>query len=366
MGGEDRGLIIGVLIHDLSLGGSERIALRLAASWAAVGRRIILLVGDTQGSLATLIPDAVEVRTPATPIRKHKGSVRALGRWAGHVAAEVGCDILFVPGNWHFRAIGPLRRALGGNAAIVAKLSNAIGRRDRKGLAGLLRRRTLRRLLAPADRVVAMSSELARDAEAVVAPARLTIIPSPVLDSAPATKALPDRPVDSLLVLARLVPQKNVALALHAYARLSDTTLPLVIAGDGAERASLEALAGSLLVADRVRFIGWVADARQVLEQARLLVLPSAYEGFPAVAVEALAAGVPVVATDCSPAMAEIISTPEAGRIVDHDAAALADAITSMLAAPAPDRHRLADLVSSYRMDDVAGRYLTMFEALRA
>jgi glycosyltransferase involved in cell wall biosynthesis len=71
----------------------------------------------------------------------------------------------------------------------------------------------------------------------------------------------------------------------------------LVLAGDGPQRDALMRQAVQLAVADRVHFLGWRQDIPQVLKRADLLVLPSRYEGMPNVLLEALAAGVPIVAT---------------------------------------------------------------------
>jgi glycosyltransferase involved in cell wall biosynthesis len=72
----------------------------------------------------------------------------------------------------------------------------------------------------------------------------------------------------------------------------------LVLAGDGELRTDVERLAGELGVSDRVRLLGYVDDIASVYAASDVLLLVSANEGTPVVAIEALAAGVPVVATD--------------------------------------------------------------------
>ena len=107
----------------------------------------------------------------------------------------------------------------------------------------------------------------------------------------------PERRV--LLFVGRLAKQKGLDWLLAClpdlFARLPDHDL--VLAGDGPQRDSLQQLAARLKVAERVHFLGWRADVPQLLKRADLLVLPSRYEGMPNVVLEALAAGVPVVAT---------------------------------------------------------------------
>ena len=104
-------------------------------------------------------------------------------------------------------------------------------------------------------------------------------------------------PVDAPLAVAvgRLVHQKNHALALEALALLPGVHLAVV--GDGELRGDLERLASERGLSDRVAFLGLREDARALVGAADVLVLPSRWEGLPLVALEALAAGTPVVAT---------------------------------------------------------------------
>ena len=78
----------------------------------------------------------------------------------------------------------------------------------------------------------------------------------------------------------------------------------LVIIGDGPLRVELQAEVDALGVAARVRLVGWRSDVRSVIGAADALLLPSLWEGFPLVAVEAMTASVPVVAAS-SPGLRE-------------------------------------------------------------
>ena len=109
------------------------------------------------------------------------------------------------------------------------------------------------------------------------------------------------RNAKTLICVGRLSPEKGQAGLLRAFAELgkrhNDLTLRLV--GDGPERQSLEALSVELGLADRVTFLGRMAEADTLAEIARsdILVLPSFMEGLPIVLMEAMALGVPVVAS---------------------------------------------------------------------
>jgi hypothetical protein len=103
----------------------------------------------------------------------------------------------------------------------------------------------------------------------------------------------------------RLAPGKGLEALLEALAVLATSEKPgdhveLVIVGDGPARAALEARAASLGVADRIHWLGYVADRPTYLDalaSCDLFVFPSPAEGFPKVVLDAMAAGLPVVAT---------------------------------------------------------------------
>jgi len=102
----------------------------------------------------------------------------------------------------------------------------------------------------------------------------------------------------TLITVCRLVPWKGVAELIRILPGLPETRL--VIAGDGHLRAELAALAESCLVAKRILFLGDVphSEIADCLAQSDAFVLNSTYEGLPHVVLEAMAAGIPVIATD--------------------------------------------------------------------
>jgi teichuronic acid biosynthesis glycosyltransferase TuaC len=138
-----------------------------------------------------------------------------------------------------------------------------------------------------------------------------------------------------LVSVGNLVPVKGHKLALAALSELPGATL--IVAGAGPERARLEAEARRLGLAERVRFAGAVphGELPALLAAADALVLPSEREGLANAWVEALACGVPIVVPDVGGAR-EVVDRPEAGRIVERTAGAIAAAVREVLAAP-PD-----------------------------
>ncbi len=153
----------------------------------------------------------------------------------------------------------------------------------------------------------------------------------------PAARAALGLPEGPLLVsVGALVPLKGHALTIDALARLPGVTL--AIAGDGPERATLQALAARLGVADRVRLLGHVAhaDIPKLLAAGDAMVLASEREGLANAWVEALACGTPIVVTDVGGAR-EVVDRPAAGRVLaTRTPDAIADAARALLAAPPP------------------------------
>jgi glycosyltransferase involved in cell wall biosynthesis len=99
-----------------------------------------------------------------------------------------------------------------------------------------------------------------------------------------------------LISPGRLVPQKDHVTALRAVRNLPDCAL--VIIGEGPLRDALLTEADVNDIADRVRLLGWRDDIRSIMAIADTLLLPSRWEGHPLTVVEAMMAGLPVVATD--------------------------------------------------------------------
>jgi glycosyltransferase involved in cell wall biosynthesis len=129
--------------------------------------------------------------------------------------------------------------------------------------------------------------------------------------------------------LGRLHVNKGLDVMLRALTLLPDVRLR--IAGDGPELGSLQALAAELGVTDRVDFCGWV-EAADYLHGLDLFVLPSRVEPFGLVVTEAMAAGVPVVATKID-GPREILLDGQFGAVcANEDPNALADAIRAVIA----------------------------------
>lgn len=361
---------IALVFHDFSPGGTERIAIRLAGAWSAMGREVTIFCGTQEGPLRDMVAPGVGVVEMSPPIRRSLSSRFRLGKAAAPAIDRYAPDIVFAPGNFHL----PVLAVLFGYLRLrppkaIIKISNPLNRRPRgwrSGLSAMI----MRKLAGKVDTFVAMSATLAEEARAVLTNARIIPIAEPNLDEGrhPPRKAAMVSSSPLIVTAGRFVPQKDFALAIQSFAALGDaSTARLAMLGDGPLRSRVEALADRHHCHDRVTFTGFVPDISPYLQDARVFLLTSRFEGYPAVVVEALAAGVPVIATDCSPALRELIPSPDFGEIVtDRSPEALAAAIRRQMTRPMPDFDRLANSVRHNMLQSSASAYLTLFDAVTA
>jgi glycosyltransferase involved in cell wall biosynthesis len=175
-----------------------------------------------------------------------------------------------------------------------------------------------------------------------------------------------------VVTVGRLTPQKAHPDLLRAFARArSRRAMRLVIVGgnrtpkvEAARMARLKALARDLGIERDVDLLGFLANPFPAMARARLFVLPSEFEGFPNVLVEALACGTPVVATDCPGGSAEILGGGRFGRLVPvGDEEGLAEAMLAGLDEPRePDRLRAR--AAEFNVARAADAYLDLFREI--
>jgi hypothetical protein len=189
-------------------------------------------------------------------------------------------------------------------------------------------------------------------------------------DSAAADRAALGTPPGAtvLLALSRLHEKKGIDVLLRALVDLPDCVA--WIAGDGPLEAELKAMAGRLGVADRARFLGWRSDRGALLGAADVCVLPSRYEPFGTVMLEAWAAGVPLVAA-ASRGPKDLIADGDNGLLVAiDDAGALAAAIRRLQRDSALKAHLIArgraDYQQGYTREAVTARMLALYRQIIA
>ncbi len=350
---------IGIVMHDFPLGGTERIALRLARAWTAMGIAVTIFCGVDCGPLKAMVPEGARLVQAWPTIPRAPGSRQRVGRAAARHFAREPVDALFVPGNFHWEMV-PALAAIPTRPRLIVQISSPLTMPQRGRVRQTFFRRRMRRLLRRADALVAMDDANRRRADRMMGRHIATTIPLPALDdhSPPVGPAVGR----TILAAGRLIRQKGFDLLIDAFVGLNDPTTRLVIVGSGPEDEALRLQAVASGCADRIVLPGYVPDIRPFLDEARLFVLPSRFEGFGAVIVEALGAGRPVIATASTPAVNDVLTDPERGIVVPiEDVPALTTALRTLLDRPPPDPTRLACAVAAYRLGDGARAYLDLF-----
>jgi glycosyltransferase involved in cell wall biosynthesis len=338
--------------RDLAGGGVERALLRLAGGWVDAGRRVTLVLGAAIGPLTADMPGGVEL------VEIGGGSMRRLARGLPAAVRDRRPDLLFCPGN-HYTGIAAWTRVRLGRSCppIVGKMSNAVRRGDHGVLLDRWHRAWLGQHGRILDHLVAMSPATASEAaRATGMVGRTSVIanPPPLPVAGAASPSLPPSPF--ILGVGRLARQKRWDRLVAAMPALPG--VPVMILGEGPERAALRAQALALGVAERLQLPGHTADPLTVMAEAATLVLVSDFEGVPGVLREALSVGTPVVATRSSPAVAEIVSDAAVGTMVPRDdPRALEAALRFWLTAPRP-------VPVPMWGHDSAARYLALFDRI--
>lgn len=157
-------------------------------------------------------------------------------------------------------------------------------------------------------------------------------------------------------IIGRLVPIKNHALFLeaaqHIHEQLPD--IRFIVVGDGECREELEALTNRLGLAHNVTFAGWRRDLPDIYADLDVLVVSSHNEGTPVSVIEAMAAGVPVVATEVG-GIPDLLQDGALGTLTPlDDASAMAEAIIAVLQVP-----------DTQRIEEARGWTLAQFSAER-
>jgi glycosyltransferase involved in cell wall biosynthesis len=345
-----------IVLHDFARGGTERIAIGLAADWAGAGREVTILCGSTEGGLRDNVSGNVRVVALDPPVRRGFLSRRRLARAMGKHLAALKPEVIFLPGNFHALLAGGLRAA-GPGVKIALKISNPPVPQGVPFAAAVFRYIT-----RAVDGFAAMNSGLARELKAMLPGRSIVALHDPVYLK-PQPRVISQDATARILWIGRLEPQKDPGLALQVVAAMKGP-VHLTMLGDGALRDALGQRISRLGLQDRVTWAGHVPEIESHLARADALLITSHYEGGPAVAVEALAQGVPVVATDCSFLLHDIIIRPEAGRIVtSREPGALAAALTDVCAMPrAPEV--LQALAAPFEPKACARAYLDWLDGL--
>lgn len=243
------------------------------------------------------------------------------------------------------------RLVLGERLGLVINMHESLGEHLRihwpRRAERVIVRSLLRLAYRKADSIVVVSPGLAPELASYGAPAdRICALANPIdfervreLAGQPVTHRVFDQPgARTVLSVGRLVPLKCFDVLIRAFARVpGELKARLVIIGDGPERRSLQALAEELAVGERVHLLGADLNPWRYMARATVFALSSRTEASPIVLGEALALGLPVVATDCGPGVREYLEGGAHGLLVERgNVDQLAAALKRLLADSRP------------------------------
>lgn len=346
--------------------GVDRLAQNLLPGMAQAGYPVDLLkIGNHGPNLDPQRPDNLRVIEFNT--RHVYTALPELLRYLKHARPEV---LLTDKDRVNRTAI--LAHALSGaKSRLVVRSGTTVSANlaSRSPLDRFIQRNSMRYLYRRADAILTPSRGAADDfAETIGTPReRITAVPSPIIT--PSFLRQLDQPLDHpwfqageppvILGAGELCRRKDFTTLIRAFALLADShDCRLMILGKGRARERLEQEISRLELEDRVALPGFVASPYPYMRQASLFVLSSLWEGMGNVLIEAMAAGTPVISTDCPSGPAELLGGLSADLLVPPgDAAAMAEAMAGQLDNPLPETELLA-AVEAYRLDNSVAAYL--------
>ena len=358
---------LAIFLPSFERGGVERMLVNLAGGIAELGVPVDLVVMRSRGGYL----DSLDARVRLVELGQLTG--RALLHGAAAYLRDARPTVMLASKTENDSLALAARAEAGVGTRIAMRAAvDVTGRLRMKGY-GLLRiwwaRRSLARIYRGADSLIAVSQGVAADLASIagVPVESINVIHNPVITPRllPLARAAVDHPwfldpsIPVVIGIGRLGNQKNFGLLIRAFARVhAQRPCRLMILGEGRHRARLERLVRTLGLASHVAMPGFAENPYAMLSRARLFVLSSLWEGSPNVLTEALALGVPVVATDCPSGPREILDGGRYGALVPlGDENGLARAMLDTLEAP-HSADFLTQAVSDYTVAASARHYL--------
>lgn len=338
--------MIAIYVHEIAATGVVRNALALARRLAADGEpvRLVTSLPAPSGTIPAGVDHVALLRRRSARIREKLASILALRR----ELRRSGTTVLVSAGNHGHGTAWAATRGLRVPARLY-RISNdtvrsATGGRVARGIAHLARRVMPLLIARDADHVVLVSATLAAEPvyRRLLDAGRATVITNGVdvaharaAARAPASHRWFADPIPIVIAIGRLNRQKNFETLIAALAKLAqDVPARLIILGESRDdaRERLLGLAASLGVLDRVDLPGTTDNVFAWLARAAVFALPSWWEGAPNVLLEAMAVGLPIVASHSAGNAADVLGHGHFGRLFDPaDADALAAAIRLQL-----------------------------------
>lgn len=357
-------------ISNLNGGGAERVLLHLLRRLPDVGFDVTLLLGARTGQFASMVPE----RVPVLELRTERGyravpPVRALlasNRW----------DVSFSMTSFNMTtALGRMLAPRSRTKLVFGARNHYSSALSREASHPAARKALVRWLYPRADLVIAVAEDTRKDlVEHFGVPASVVRTIHNPIDVASvrrqAAEAVSDPWFDGdvpvIVNAGKLMEAKGHSTLLEAFRRVvAVRDARLIILGTGPLRSALEEEARSKGIEKRVRFAGFQMNPYAYMARATTFVLSSLWEGFPNVLVEAMAAGAPVVSTNCPSGPSEIVEDGVSGLLVPtRDPGRLAEALLRVVDSPALQgalRDGAARAVERFSIDRIVERYAETF-----
>jgi glycosyltransferase involved in cell wall biosynthesis len=356
-------------LPDFGGGGAQRTVVNLANAFADFGERVALCSVRTDGAARAWVSDKVEIIDLGC--RRVRQSLWRLRE----VIRERSPDVLFASMvDANILAFAAHKTSCREVKLVLRETNSHLARGD----LGKLRRMMVGMAYRRADSVVALSCGVGAEITMLYSlnPSRVCTIGNPVniadISAKVATARLMPPPLPRsgpvLLAVGRLTWQKGFDRLIRMFARLPLPDANLVILGEGEARDMLVDLAAQCGVGNRVVLPGFVQDVERWFAHADVLALPSRWEGFGHVIVEAMAAGLPVVAYDCPHGPRDIIRNDENGILVPADGDSQFAAALQRLLTDETERRRFAkagiQTAECFARNSIATSYLDLFRRL--
>ena len=312
-------------INSIRHGGAERVMLQLAERFAAAGWRAVLVTSFTAEDEFAVPPGVERVSLEGEQLRQN-----AVRRNLSRIRALRKLLLSYRPAALISFMAEPNFRAVLASRGLPVKTVISVRNDPEREYAGRVFGFVGQHILPRADGCVFQTHEAQRWFPAALRE-KSTVIMNQV------SPAFFDRPPAEerrgIVAVGRLNAQKNHALLIRAFAALGKTEDRLTIYGEGSLRGELEALVSELHLEGRVLLPGVSEDVARDTEGSRLFVLSSDYEGMPNALLEAMALGLPCIATDCPcGGPAEVLEDGVSGLLVPvGDEKALAAAMRTLL-----------------------------------
>lgn len=333
---------VALVISSLGSGGAQRVLCAVARHFADEGRAVsVITVGSRATDAYTLAPGIRRIALDRLGGSRHV--VQAVVSSAGRVAALRRTLVALAPdavvsflGRTNVLAL--MAATATGIPVLVCERSDPWHERIGAPWAAL------RRVLYPRAAGVIVQTASA-GAWARARARRVHVIPNSV--ERPGVVATPGEGQghERLIAMGRLEREKGFDLLVEAFARVAAAhpSWTLQILGEGRERARLETLVRRHALDQRVNFPGRVEDPAPHLAAAHVFALPSRYEGIPNAMLEAMASGLPVVASDSASGARELVEDGRTGLLVrGSDVGALAAGLERLMSDP-EERRRLGE-----------------------